>query len=120
MADCECDIYDIYLEAQQRPSPADYVIRAKVDRCLPQRDLEADFAVYRKVRDEVAESKVRGTRTIHLPSTPRRKARDVIWEIRAIEVTIKPPHACGSLPAVTYNVVLVEEVNPPNDETAVS
>jgi len=120
VADCECDIYDIYLEAQQRPSPADYVIRAKVDRCLPQRDLEADFAVYRKVRDEVAESKVRGTRTIHLPSTPRRKARDVIWEIRAIEVTIKPPHACGSLPAVTYNVVLVEEVNPPNDETAVS
>ena len=37
-----------------------------------------------------------------------------------MRIAIKPPHARSSLPSVTYNVVLVEEVNGPNDDTDVS
>ncbi len=120
VADRECDIYDIFLDAQQQELPADFVIRAKVDRSTPERDLDAGPAAYRKVRDEVAGSRLRMTRTIHLPRTPKREARDAVLEIRAIEVTVKPPHARSHLPAVTYNVVLIEEVDPPDDGTAVS
>ena len=32
---------------------------------------------------------------------------------------VKPPHARGHLPSVTYNVVLVEEVGGPGDGTDV-
>lgn len=119
VADRECDIYDIFLDAQQQEMPADFVIRAKVDRSTPERDLEAGPAAYCKVRAEVAGSKLRMNRTIHLPRTPKREARDAVLELRAIEVTVKPPHARSHLPGVTYNVVLIEEVDPPDDGTAV-
>jgi len=59
-------------------------------------------------------------RTIELSQTPKRKARQAELEVRAIEVVVKPPHARSSLPSVTYNVVLVEEVNGPGDGTDVS
>ena len=36
VADCECDIYDIFVEAEQQETPADFVIRAKQDRRLPE------------------------------------------------------------------------------------
>lgn len=41
VADCECDIYDIFLEAEQRRYAADFIIRAKTNRSLPERDLDA-------------------------------------------------------------------------------
>jgi hypothetical protein len=41
-------------------------------------------------------------------------------EMRAIRVNVKPPHDRSSLPKVTYNVVLVEEVDSPGDGTHVS
>jgi hypothetical protein len=41
-------------------------------------------------------------------------------EIRALAVTVKPPHARNSMQPVTVNVVLVEEVGGPGDGTDVS
>lgn len=120
VADRECDIYDIFLDAQKQELPADFVIRARVDRSTPERNPAAGPAAYRKVRDEVAGSRLRMTRTINLPQTPKRAARDAVLEMRAIEVTVKPPHARSQLPNVTLNVVLIEEANPPDEETAVS
>lgn len=120
VADCEADIYDIFVEHERHSHPVDFVIRAKVNRSTPDRDPQAGEAVYRKVRDEVAGSTVRTTRTIQLPRTPKRKAREAKLEIRAIQVNVKPPHARSYLPSVTYNVVLVEEVNGPDDGTDVS
>jgi hypothetical protein len=120
VADREADIYDIFVEAQQHTTPAEFLIRAKEDRCTPERDLEAGPAVYRKVRDEVSASEIRTTRTIELTQTPKREARQAKLEVRAIEVTVKPPHARSHLPTVTYNVVLVEEVGGPQDGTDVS
>ncbi len=110
VADSEADIYDIFLEAEKHPTAADFVIRAKEDRCTPERDLAAGPSVYRKVRDEVSAAEVRIQKTIFLSKTPKREARKAEIQIRALRVTVKPPHTRSSLPAVTYNVVLVEEV----------
>jgi hypothetical protein len=121
VADCEADIYDIFVDAQQQSGVrADFIIRAKADRCTPERNPAAGPAVYRKVRDEVSQSKLRATRTIELSETPKREGRQAELEIRAITVQVKPPHERSRLPSVTYNVVLVEEVGGPGDGTDVS
>lgn len=124
VADREADLYDIFLEAEkqarEQPRSADFIIRAKIRRSLPQRDPEAGAHAYKKVRDEVSNSELRTTQTINLPRTPKRDARQATLEIRAISVTVRPPHERSSLPKVSYNVVLVEEVGGPEDGTDVS
>jgi hypothetical protein len=120
VADREADIYDIFVEAAEHATAADFVIRSLRDRSIPERDPASGGAAYRKVRDEVVGSKLRTTRSIDLPQTPKRAARRAELEIRAIEVKVKPPHARPHLPSVTYNVVLVDEVNGPGDSTDVS
>ena len=120
VADSEADIYDIFVEAEKHPTPADFLIRAKAERSTPERDPDAGGAAYCKVLDEVSASKLRGRQTLKLPRTPKRAARKATLEIRAIRVTVKPPHARSHLPKVTFNVVLVEEVDGPRDGTDVS
>lgn len=120
VADRECDIYDIFVDAQEGTnSPVDYVVRAQEDRSTFERDPSQGKMGYRKVRDEVAESRVLLERTIALVETPKRKAREATVEIRAITVTVKPPHARSRMPSVTYNVVFVKEIGGPNDGTDV-
>ena len=121
IADREADIYDIFVDAQQQPDPrADYIIRAKVDRCTLERNLAAGPAVFCKVRDEVSATKLLTTRTLELSETPKRKARIAHLEVRALTVQVKPPHERSYLPSVTMNVVLIEEVGGPGDGTDVS
>ena len=120
VGDCECDIYDIYVEAQNHATPAGFVIRARVDRSLPERDREQGEAGYKKVRQKVAESPLVEVRTLDLPATSKREARQATLEIRACSVKVKPPHARSRLPKVDLNVVLVEEVDGPRDGTDVS
>ena len=115
----EADIYDIFVESEQHATPAAFIIRSTENRSTPERDPELGPNVYRKVRDEVSVSGVRATRTIDLPQTPQRQARRAKLEIRAISVTVKPPHARSHLPSVKYNVVLVEEFDGPGDGTDV-
>jgi len=120
VADREADIYDIFMEVEQQAAAADFVIRAKIDRSTPQRDPDSGPAVYHKVRAEVEASEIRTTRVIDLPRTPKRAARKATLAIRAIGVVVKPPHARSYLPSVSYNVVLVEEIDGPGDGTDVS
>lgn len=124
VADREADLYDIFVEAQQAPEPdgprADFLIRAKVDRRTLERDPDAGAAAYRKVRDEVRGSKLLGTRVVELGTTPKRAARQATLAVRALRVTIKPPHARSHLPPVTLHVVLAEELDGPGDGSAVS
>jgi hypothetical protein len=120
VADREADIYDIFVESKENAESVDFIIRAKMARSTPERDPDSGPAAYRKVRDEVSASELRATRTLDLRGTPKRKARKAELEVRAIQVTVKPPHARPNLPSVTYNVVFVEEVNGPNDGTDVS
>ena len=118
VADREADIYDIFVDAQQKSGPrAEYIIRAKENRSTSERDPESGPTAYHKVRDEVTRSKLRTTKTIDLCQTPKREARQAYLEIRAISVQVKPPHGRAHLSSVTYNVVLVEEVGGPGDDT---
>lgn len=120
VADSEADIYEIFLEAdQQQSGVADFVIRAKEDRCTTERDLESGPAVFHKVRDRVAASEVRLSRKVSLPSTPKRTARDAELEIRALTVQLRAPASRSHLGPVTLNVVLIEEINGPDDGTDV-
>lgn len=128
VADREADIYDIFVEAQPDPEAdesesqgrADYLIRAKQDRCTPERDPAGSDKTFRKVRDEIAAAKLLTTLTIELSQTPQRAARQAVLEVRAMTITVKPPHARSGLPAITHQVVLVEEINGPGDGTDVS
>lgn len=120
VADCEADIYDIFVEAHTTPSPAKFIIRAKVNRSTPEKDPQAGPAAYRKVKHDVQAASVRMQQKLALQATPKRKARQATLEIRALELTVKPPHARSHLPQVQYNVVLAEEVGGPGDGTDVS
>lgn len=117
LADREGDIYDIFLEAAQHPTPAEWIIRSRVHRSLPVKDASRGPDGYRQMRDEVAESQVLTRRQIQLPATLKRAARTATLEIRSRRLTVKPPHARSHLPTVTFSVVLVTEVDGPQDGT---
>lgn len=121
VADREGDIHDVFAECQQQALPrADFIVRAQVNRCLMERDLEADGQVYRKIRAEVQSAPLLGTRVIELSQTPKRAARQATLEIRAVTVQIKPPTARPHLPPVMLQVVFAQEVGGPGDGTDVS
>jgi hypothetical protein len=120
VADREADIYDIFVDAQAQAGPrADYIIRAQRERSTLQRDPESGRAAYHKIRDEVSRSALRTTKIIELSQTSKRAARQAVLEIRAITVDVKPPHARNRLPSVTFNLVLVQEIGGPGDDTDV-
>jgi hypothetical protein len=121
IADREGDIYDLFVEYHDHPGPrADFLIRAGHPRSTTQRDLAAGPNKYCKVLSEVRASPLLATRTIELPATAKRAARQACLEIRALTVTVKTPHGRGDLKPVAMNVVLVEEVGGPGDGTDVS
>jgi hypothetical protein len=121
VADCEADIYDIFVDARDQSGPrADYIVRAKEDRSTLEPDPESGPRTYRKVCDEVRCSKLRATKTIELCQTSKRAARQAHLEIRAITVDVKPPKSRKRLLSVTHNMVLVEEVGGPGDGTDLS
>lgn len=127
VGDREADIYDIFVEARQQQEQAaqlgpraEFLVRSRVPRSLTQRDEVAGGATYLKVRNEVAQSPLLGTRVVELPPTPKREARTAVLEIRALSVNVRPPHARSYLPQVTMQVVLAREVGGPGDGTDVS
>lgn len=121
IADCEADIYDIFVAAQETTgTPADFLIRSRVERCLTERDQAAGGAAYRKLRQEVERSPLLGMRTLELCETPKREARVARLEIRALTMQLKPPHERPHLPPVTLQVVLADELDGPDDGTRIS
>lgn len=120
VSDRECDIYDIFVHAQEGSlPPVSYIIRAQETRSTFQRDPSEGKLRYCKVGTEVLHSKVFSQRIIDLAETPKRTACTVTLEIRAIPVQVEQPHARASLPSVNYNVVHVKEIGGPGDDTDV-
>lgn len=120
IADCEADIYDIFLDAQHRSGPkAEYIIRAYEDRSTPELDRAKSRRTYHKVFDQLERSPLLVTHTIELSATPQRKARQAQLEVRAIRTAVKPPNHRPGLDVITHNVILVREVNGPGDDTEV-
>ena len=129
VADREGDLYDIFAEHRDLGAPgadgdppprADFLIRSRVDRRTPEPGPAAGEAAYVPVRAELARAPARLTRTVELPATPKRQARTATLEIRAIRVTLRPPHARPQLGEATLHAVLAEEVGGPGDGTDVS
>jgi hypothetical protein len=116
VADCEGDLYEVFVEAAQAPpeARADYVIRAGKERALTERDPAAGPYSYRKVRQALAEAPVVATRQLDLPRTPKRAPRTASLEIRAQTVSLKAPYRQGEpLPDLHVNAVWVREVGAP-------
>lgn len=121
IADREGDIYDLFVEYRDHDGPrAEFITRAQQARSTVDRDLAAGPQAFCKVLQELRESALLGTRTIELPATPKRKARQAVLELRALTITVKPPHGRAAMQPVTMNIVLVEEVGGPGDGTDVS
>lgn len=133
LADREGDIYDIFAEAQQHETPADFVIRSQRKRSLPEKDPDGGPAAYKKMRAEIEASEPVAYREVHLPRTPKRtkgsgnkrtagrEARVAKLEVRAMRMTLRAPHNKQSyMPSVQLSVVLVTEIDGPGDESEVS
>jgi hypothetical protein len=124
IGDSESDIYEVVAEPRG-DRPVDWLIRACQDRAT-------DGGVGQRMRDEVlatpvlyeVELLIRG-RTAKTAAEDRarrqnRETRQATVEVRAASVTLRPPYRPDrKLPAVTVNVVLVREPNPPPGEPPV-
>jgi hypothetical protein len=120
-ADSEADIYELFAEPRGE-KPVHWLIRACQDRAL-----ESDSPGL--LREQVLATPVLYTvdlmirgRTPKLATEKRsrhqnRETRQAKVEVRAAKVTLRPPwRADRELPAITVNVVLVREPNPPSGE----
>ncbi len=126
VADSEADIYDILAEAlpaTAEPGQADFIIRSKENRCTTDRVPPAEHTsrnvMYRKVYDEVQKSPLRYKKTIELPQTPKRSARQAELEVRAMPVTLRHPKNRRDFPDVSLQIVHAKEINGPGDGTDV-
>jgi hypothetical protein len=123
VADSESDIYEVLAEPRGEV-PVQWLIRAGHDR--------ASSASGKHLRDHVlttpvwyeVELLIRGRRAkTAVEDRARRQNRETRTahvEVRAARLTLRPPYRPDrKLPAVTVNVVLVREPNPPPGETPV-
>lgn len=137
-SDSEADIYEFLVAAQAEPRALDWIVRACQNRTLEAPDTEepssgdsAD-AVVNCLREQVMQQPPLFTQTIKVRGRkPKvscdrqsrrqpRQSRTAEMEVRAIEVTLRPPRRPDrSLPAVTVNVVSVREIAPPANEPPV-
>lgn len=120
VADCEADIYEIFVEVGRQVAPADFIIRARENRCTTQPVADRAGRHFRKVEDELAQAPVRARRALDLPATHKRPARRAELEIRALAIEIKAPDTRRQLPPVTQQFVWVREAPVPGDGTQVS
>lgn len=128
VSDSESDIYEVFSEqrhssaAESSASSVHLLIRACQNRCT-----EDGYLL-----DEVRRQPCLFTNTVHLSARQAktsvtkgrrcesRDARTAEVEVRAATVTFQPPDRFDrQLPALTLNVVLVEERTPPAEEHAI-
>jgi hypothetical protein len=124
VADSEADIYEVFAE-DRGEHPVHWLVRACQDRAitgdaarqLRARALEAPllYKVDLLIRGRRAKTKAEKR-----ARRQNRETRQAQVEVRAVQVTLRPPHRPGrKLPRVSVNVVLVSERNPPAGETPV-
>jgi Transposase DNA-binding/Transposase Tn5 dimerisation domain len=119
IADSEADIYEMFVEAEKSPKfcRAEYVIRLCENRALPEPDKQAGAEAFHKLFDAIVGAPVLARRKWKLSRTPKRRARTAKMEIRAKSITLKPPFRKGPrLPSATLNVILVQEIDAPQDQ----
>ena len=118
LADRESDFFEFLAEAKELRTL--YVIRAKNDR-----QLDADDT-YASMLEAIAGAPVLGIREVDIPGNGKRRARTATVQIRAAEVSIRPPTKRGqakesaSIEPITVNVVAATETEPPEDTEAIT
>jgi hypothetical protein len=130
VADSEADIYELLAEATTEPHRVDWIVRACQNRALQREN--GQEAAEKYVREHVLAQPVLFTHTIQVRGRKAkvacetrgrrqpRQSRQARMEVRAARVTLRPPwRADRKLPAVTVNVVLVREVDPPENDVPV-
>lgn len=128
VGDSEADIYELFDEPRGDQNPVHLLVRAGHDRTLTQ---ESDGSG-RRISDALLAAPVLFTHTISVrgrkakvscETRTRRQPREnraTEVEVRAAPVTLRPPWRPDRvLSPVTVNVVLVREIDPPEDDAAV-
>jgi hypothetical protein len=130
VGDSESDIYELFAQPRGEAGEprADWLVRACQDRALDRKAHDG----HRRLREEVSATAVlyevqllvRGRKAkVAADQSERhrpRESRRATVQVRAAAVTLRPPwREDPKLPAVTVNVVLVREVDPPEGEVAV-
>ena len=137
VADSEADIYELLVESQAKPREVDWIVRACQNRALEKEpenkgeNGESDAAM-NHLRERVLASEVLFTHTVKVrgrkakvgcETRGRRQSREsrrAEVEVRAIRLMLRPPWRHDrKLPKVWVNVVLVREMNPPENEPPV-
>ena len=130
LADSEADIYELLVEATTEPCHLDWIIRACQNRALFRGNREE--TAEKHVREQVRTQPVLFTHTIQVRGRKAkvacetrgrrqpRQSRQVEMEVQAARVALRPPwRADRELSPVTVNVVLVSEVDPPENDVPV-
>jgi hypothetical protein len=124
VADSEADIYEFLAEGTAEPGAIEWIVRACQNRALHRENDDETAGVLLRERVSTAAElftqavQVRG-RTAKVSCEARgrrqpRESREVEVSVRVAQVSLRPPRrADRTLPAVTANVVLVREENPP-------
>lgn len=131
IGDSEADIYELFSEPRGE-QPVEWLVRACQDRALEIDAPENAGREARQLRAAVECQPVLFTKTISVRGRKAkvacqkggrrqpRNSRTAEMEVRSATVTLRPPHRPGKkLLAVTVNVVLAREVNPPADDEPV-
>lgn len=127
VCDSEADIYEVLSEAQAEPHRIDWIVRGCQDRALQR---EAGEAAVHHIYECILGQPVLFSQEIHVRGRdPKitcetrgrrqaRRSRQARVDVRSARVTLSPPwRPNGKLPALDVNVVLVREVDvPENDE----
>jgi len=117
IADRESDIYELLLEFEQTKTDeaAEYIIRAKSNRCLLE-DGDETPHLWETLHGKTSQ----GTYQIELARTKYRAARKATIEVRYDAVSFaRGRRKGGNLPAVTVYAVLAKEINTPVDEAPI-
>lgn len=114
VCDREADVYE-YLRYKQHHGQR-YVVRCAQDRRVDDEAMSALFAA-------LASAPVRGEHSVAIAQRGgkhARKKRLAVVQIRSQTVTLKPPKARPQLGPLTLSAVVVEEVDPPTRDEALS
>jgi hypothetical protein len=126
IADSESDIYELFAEPRTTSHGVDLqlIVRGCQDRALsdqPEHILDAVRATPCLYVGSVDVSRRRPKTQVETRKRrSQRDARIAEVEVRATTVTLRPPYRPDrKLPEVTFNIVLVEEMNPPAGQTPI-
>lgn len=131
VADSEADIYEVLQESQEEPKKLDWIVRACQNRALEDAEEQEDTAE-NHLRERVLNEDVLFRQTITVRGRTAkvscetrgrrqpRESRNTEVEVRAAHMTLRAPWRHDrKLRDISVNVVLVTEVDPPENDTPV-